>query len=96
MSNEEANNNDKMTTSDVLESASKLVAGDRHDDYGDAKENFDKIASIWSAVLGIEVTRQQVAMCMIGVKIARATNSPEKLDSWVDMAGYASLGAVLK
>ena len=44
-------------------------------------------ALIWSAILGITVTPQQVALCMVGVKISREVNK-HKADNIVDGCGY--------
>lgn len=72
----------------ILTEAHNLVHGDRGDDYGHPFEDFSRTAMIWSAILGIEVTPEHVALCMIGVKISRECNKPKR-DNRVDMAGYA-------
>lgn len=77
-----------MTTESILQEADKIINGERRKDYGSPLESFTKIAALWSPVLGIEVTPDQVALCMIGLKIARATNGMQR-DSLVDIAGYA-------
>ena len=51
--------------------ALELVYKERKAQYGTPKENFDRIAKILSAILGHEVTFEQVCLCMIGVKISR-------------------------
>lgn len=79
----------------VLQEAERIVNGDRRDDYGGVRESFDRIAALWSPVLGIEVTAEQVAVCMIELKIARALNGWQR-DSLVDIAGYASCLAELR
>ena len=72
----------------MLQKAHELIYSDRQQDYGPAKENFQNIADLWSTVLGIPVTPDQVALCMIQVKVARLIRSPYHEDSWVDIAGY--------
>lgn len=74
----------------VLAEAERIINGDRLDDYGDARESFDKIAALWSPVLGIEVSSEQVALCMIQLKVARFVNGQQR-DSVVDICGYAGL-----
>ena len=81
----------KMTREEILKEAEKLINGERAADYGDAKENFQHIADMWSIFLGQRITRQQVAACMILVKTARLMKS-DKEDSWLDICGYAALG----
>lgn len=78
----------------VLEEASRIVNGDRAADYGDAQASFDRIAALWAAILGVPVTAKQVALCLIQLKVSRACTS-DKRDNWVDIAGYAQLGAML-
>lgn len=82
-----------MTRDEVLNEALTIVNGDRASDYGDASENFARIAQGWSVILGTEVTLAQVALCMDWVKTARLIQSPDHLDSWIDKAGYSGLGA---
>jgi hypothetical protein len=79
---------------DVIGEAKTIISGDRADDYGDLQENFGRIATIWSAILGVEVPVEKVALMMAGVKIARlAGGKMDHRDSWVDIIGYAGLGA---
>ena len=75
----------------MLQQAHNLIYGDRQQEYGPAKENLQNIADLWSVVLGIPVTADQVALCMIQVKVARLTRSPDHTDSWVDIAGYVGV-----
>ena len=71
------------------------MAGDRQDDYGDARVSHERIAALWSAFLGITVEPWQVDVLMILMKCSRLATSPDKTDSWVDIAGYAALGGTL-
>lgn len=64
---------------------------DRGAAYGTAKKTHARIAEMWSAVLGQEITPAQVALCMILVKAARLTETPDHHDSIVDIAGYAQV-----
>ena len=36
----------------------------RGENYGDVRENHQRIAALWSVVLGQDVTPEQVVMCM--------------------------------
>jgi len=73
----------------VCQEADRLVSTDRQDVYGHPLDDFGKTARIWSAILGCDVTEEQVALCMIGVKVSRLCNTPDHRDSLVDIAGYA-------
>lgn len=79
----------------VIEAAKSIVAGDRQADYGDAKESFGRIAKLWSAYSGIEITSWDVAQMMILLKVSRAKTS-KKDDTLIDIAGYAECAGKLK
>jgi len=75
-----------------IDQAKALINEDRASQYGDAHENHQRIADIWSVVLGKPVSAGQVVACMIGVKLARLAHKIDNDDSWVDIIGYAALG----
>ena len=50
------------------------------------------MAAYWSAHLGTPVSRSDVAVMMIQLKLARIKTSPEHADHWIDVAGYAACG----
>lgn len=77
------------TYSSVLKEAHAIINGERQKDYGSPLTSFTTIAALWSVVLDIEVTAEQVALCMIQLKVARAKNGGMQRDSLVDIAGYA-------
>lgn len=83
----------KSTRDRVLAQAKAVINGDRQQDYGEASASFGTIAQLWSTILGAEVTSLDVARCLIAMKISRSLTSPEKLDTWVDIAGYSALAA---
>lgn len=74
----------------ILTEAHSAVNGERQENYGKQTNNFQRIADMWRVILGVPVTPQQVAMCMIALKLARLvhTNGQHR-DSTVDIAGYA-------
>lgn len=71
------------------------VLDERRKAYGRADESFGRIAVLWSDVLGYTVTPQQVASCMIMLKVARllapASDGSHDEDSILDIKGYAKL-----
>ncbi|AKJ72219.1 hypothetical protein TPA4_54 [Tsukamurella phage TPA4] len=77
----------------VLDRARSIINGDRRAEYGPAKESFERIAQLWTTTLGYEITAAQVALCLAQLKISRLIQTPDHADSWVDLAGYAALGA---
>ena len=72
----------------VLMEAEGLINGDRMKVYHHPMEDFSRTALIWSAIFGHEVTAEQVALCMVGVKISRLIATPGHRDSIVDGSGY--------
>ncbi|AKF14316.1 hypothetical protein SEA_VINCENZO_54 [Mycobacterium phage Vincenzo] len=80
---------------DLCATAAGLVNGPRNADYGDALDNFDQTGKLWSAVLGIDVSAEQVALCMVLLKASRLTVTIDHADSWADMIGYAALGGAI-
>lgn len=88
------------TAASILESAGKLVSGDRQNTHGDKLQNHKAIARIWSAYLENIVeagrdprrlTGEDVANMMEGMKIARRINGDFNLDDYLDGAGYAAV-----
>lgn len=80
---------------DILRVAGELISGDRHDTYGDAKTSHKRIADMWSAYLGIELSASDVAALMVLMKVSRTKGSKHS-DNWVDMCGYAALGGEME
>ena len=72
---------------DIADYAVRLVSGDRQNDYGHPLDDFTRAGKIWEAILGFPVSAEQVALCMVGVKIAREVNR-QKIDNSIDGIGY--------
>lgn len=62
------------------------------EDYGSPAESFARIAALWSAYLGHPVSRKDVAVCMVLLKLAREATS-HKRDNLLDAAGYIGIAA---
>lgn len=56
--------------------------------YGDAVDTHTRIAQAWSAILDHQVSALDVALCMISLKLVRASCAPDHMDSYADIAGY--------
>jgi hypothetical protein len=78
----------------ILEEAQRIVNGPRAESYGPPQKNFADIAYGWNAILLREgeqkITPEQVALCMIWLKMMRFQNGKPDRDSIVDIAGYAA------
>jgi len=74
----------------ILGEADKLVNGDRQEAYGDAVKSLDRIAKLWSAILGKDIEGQEVGLCLVALKISRECGK-HKMDNLIDGAGYFAL-----
>lgn len=77
----------------ALDRVAGYVCKDRQATHGDAEDNFKKIGDYWALYKGVPFTPGDVAAMMALVKIARMATSPNHLDNWDDLAGYAICGA---
>ena len=76
----------------ILDAAQQAVTVDRAATHGQLEDSFGLVAAYWSAHLGTPVSRSDVAVMMIQLKLARIRSSPERVDYWMDVAGYAASG----
>ena len=78
----------------VLIEAEKCVCGQREQDYGTPEDSFEMIGNLWTVYLdyATKIDAHDVAAIMALLKIARIAKSPDHMDSWCDLAGYASCG----
>jgi hypothetical protein len=77
---------------EILEEAIEIVSGSR---YETTEDSFDTIADFWRTyctAIQRPIDSHDVAAMMILLKIARICEAPDHKDSWIDIAGYASLG----
>lgn len=78
---------------EALREAARLIDSERNASYGEPIDNFSRVCALWSVILGVTVTPEDYAMCMIAVKMSRyASRSGFQPDTWVDIAGYAGCG----
>lgn len=81
---------------ELLRDVEACVCRDRQNTYGDAEDNFADIAKIASVVLAPKLskhlTAEDVALFSACIKLARLKTSPDHLDNWIDLAGYAVCG----
>lgn len=94
-----------LNRSAVLDTAKDIIAHDRNNQYGEPENSFEAIAEIWTGYLhgreldfssGDCLTGKDVACMMVGFKLGRtSTQKSPKIDSYVDMAGYAAIAAEL-
>jgi hypothetical protein len=80
----------------ILQLAIDITAGERRIDYGDPIEVHERIAMIWSGIMGRCVEPREVALCMAAVKMVRASASPQKLDHYIDGAAYIAIAGEIE
>jgi len=84
-----------MKRDEIIETAKALISGQRAVDYGDAKDNFERIAEAWSwwlrTRLSSDLTPNDVALMMALLKMARLRDNRLHEDSYCDLIGYAAL-----
>lgn len=71
------------------------ILKDREKQYGNPVEMHNRIAEIWSGILNHPVTGYEVALCMTGLKLARATKNASDPDSLIDAHGYAEIAQMI-
>lgn len=72
----------------ILEEAGNIVNGQRRKDYGHPSIQFGRLAGLASIIFEKEITKMQVGMFLIALKISRLMHSYTR-DSLVDCCGYA-------
>lgn len=64
---------------------------ERQGNYGDPSESMKHIAHMWSAYYDRHISPTEMVSMMIMLKLARLKETPIHVDSWIDIAGYASI-----
>lgn len=85
---------DYTTRTDILKEAIQLTTNERNEAYGEPYFNHERIARIWSVILGHTIEPSQVALCMAGLKLARLSGQSTP-DSYVDGAAYFAIAGEL-
>lgn len=80
-----------MDREGILTKAIELTMGERDDSYGDPRVSMSRLAALWSAYLGVEVTATDAAVCMALLKISRIPSSYGHMDSYVDGSAYLAI-----
>ena len=83
------------TAKPAITEAWGLIYKDRRQDYSDPRIEFEKIAALWTDILGVQVTPHQYILCMIGMKLIRESGN-HKRDNIIDLIGYAQLADDLR
>lgn len=77
-----------------FDAATARVTQQRGKVYGHPKKDFGRVARLKAVVAECEDARARHALEMICVKVARLIQTPDHVDSWTDIAGYARTGVM--
>jgi hypothetical protein len=69
---------------------------EREKAYGPPDRSFSILQDFWSQALGQELSAPQVVLLLALLKVSRLAWNDQQPDSWIDLAGYAILGAYLQ
>lgn len=87
-----------MKRDEILHKAEQVICHDRKNAYGEAENCFSDIANLWGVYLAeadVVLDSVDVASMMVLLKVARARANPLHMDNWIDICGYAAIGAEL-
>lgn len=71
------------------------VTADRRDVYGEPADTYRRISAMRAIVDECDDKEIREILGMIVTKVARLVQTPDHLDSWVDVAGYSRCGVML-
>ena len=74
-----------------LHKMSAEFVGDRNVTYGDPVKSWVEVANMWSSILHVDVQPWQAVLCMMAMKLQRASVSPDYEDNIKDVEGYAEI-----
>lgn len=82
----------------IADEAKRIVDGARRGAYGTPEDNFERIARFWTAYFqntgrDVAIGAGDVSPMMRLMKEARLCETPDHLDSHIDLVGYTLTGA---
>jgi len=80
---------------DQFDAAYAVVTADRRDIYGDPQDTYRRVAALRTVVDECPDPQVREIIGMVATKLVRLVQTPEHLDSWIDVAGYARTAAML-
>lgn len=83
-----------MNAKEVLLTATDII-GDRGAIYGSPKINQARIAARLSSLFDYPIADYQAALAMVEVKLARITETPNHIDSYIDACAYLAIACQL-
>lgn len=84
-----------MTRLEQFDAAARKVTEDRGAVYGHPKDDFRRATALKAVVAECPDPLVRHVLEMICVKMARLIHTPDHLDSFIDIAGYARTGVMV-
>ncbi|MEQ1541831.1 MAG: DUF6378 domain-containing protein [Novosphingobium sp.] len=84
-----------MSLLEQFDAAYSNVTADRRDVYGAPEDTYRRISTMRAVVDECRDPQIREILAMIVTKVARLVQTPDHLDSWVDVAGYSRCGVML-
>jgi len=78
-----------------FDAAYRDVTTDRRAIYGEPEDTYRRISKMRAVVDECRDPEIREILAMIVTKVARLIQTPDHLDSWVDVAGYSRCGVML-
>lgn len=79
-----------MALGALLTEARDLLCGERNDQYGDPRPNYQLAAELATILTGVNLCETDIYRTMIAVKLARHVGHPKR-DNLVDAAAYLDM-----
>jgi hypothetical protein len=78
-----------------FDAATQKVTQDRGSIYGHPADDFARVVDMAEGIKDCKDPRIKHVLYMILVKVSRLAATPDHLDSWIDIAGYARTGVMV-
>lgn len=83
------------TLLEQYDEAVRVVTQDRRDIYGPPHDTYRRIAAIRDVIDECPDPQIREILGMVMTKVVRLIQTPDHLDSWVDIAGYSRCGVMM-
>lgn len=84
-----------MSATEQFDTAIGKVTQERGAIYSHPADDFGRVAQMAEAIKDCRDPLIKHALYMILVKVSRLANTPDHIDSWIDIAGYARTGVMV-
>lgn len=79
----------------IFDKATQTITQERGAIYGHPADDFGRLSKMAEGIADCKDETIRHALYMILAKVARLAHTPDHLDSWIDIAGYARTGVMV-